>query len=325
MVDDLRSRAPDVYRQVYAALRDRLGLNVAMVYGLPGVVLPLGANRPDAPPKQSGITAYPISGTAFDVLQLQLKSGRVFDDREAFDDAPVAVVDQLGANRLWPGQEPLGQTIVDTGGTRRTVIGTVATLRRPGLTQSDERGGVFIPLPLSYRSGLSIRPGTQRVPAEQVRTIVHEFAPGVHVAVVDQRPFERTLGQPRFLATLLLALSLLTITLTVVGVFGVVSHSAARRTREVGIRIALGAAASRIYRLMLGGAAVPATIGIVLGLVASYWWSRTLETLLFGIVPQDVTTFASTAAFVLALVIIASLLPTWRAARVDPTVTLRVE
>ena len=154
---------------------------------------------------------------------------------------------------------------------------------------------------------------------------MREVEPRAEVGINPVRPFERVLGQPRFLATLLGTLGVLTIVLTLVGVFGVVNHEAARRTREVGIRMSLGADAGRIRRLVLRRALGPAAVGVALGVGASLWWTRTLQSLLFGLSPQDPATFGMTAALLLACVALASLLPAWAAARVDPAEALRAE
>ncbi len=170
-----------------------------------------------------------------------------------------------------------------------------------------------------------LRTGSRPLSQDDIRTLAAPFLPNVGVTTRDFRLFETTLGQPRFLATLLSALSLLTIILTAVGVFAIVSHQASRRTREVGIRLALGASAAGIGRLVLGGALGPAVLGSAAGLAAAMWWTPTLQALLFRIGPRDTATFAAATGFVLVLVVAASLAPTLRATRVDPVATLRAE
>jgi putative ABC transport system permease protein len=113
--------------------------------------------------------------------------------------------------------------------------------------------------------------------------------------------------------------------LTVVGVFGIVSHQAMRRTREVGIRLALGASATRIARLMVSWTMAPAVGGCLAGVAAALWFAPWLQTLLYQVAPRDGTMLVATAAFVLALVGAASAWPTLRASRIDPAITLRTE
>ena len=208
----------------------------------------------------------------------------------------------------------------------RTVIGIVNTLRTDLRDPNRVPGNAFIPFDAEPRSfTLLFRPGRVDIPLQQVAAIVQEVEPRAEVGINPVRPFERVLGQPRFLATLLGTLGVLTIVLTLVGVFGVVNHEAARRTREVGIRMSLGADAGRIRRLVLRRALGPAAVGVALGVGASLWWTRTLQSLLFGLSPQDPATFGMTAALLLACVALASLLPAWAAARVDPAEALRAE
>jgi putative ABC transport system permease protein len=115
------------------------------------------------------------------------------------------------------------------------------------------------------------------------------------------------------------------VALTVVGLYGVVSHGVAQRTREMGIRIALGAETARIAALIVLQALKPAALGVALGLAASVWWTETLRSLLYGFTPHDWRIFLGAGAIVLALVAIACLLPIRRATRVDPLIALKAE
>jgi putative ABC transport system permease protein len=118
---------------------------------------------------------------------------------------------------------------------------------------------------------------------------------------------------------------LLTVALTIVGVFGIVHHDVTRRTREMGIRISLGADARRILALVLSRALVPALLGMAAGVGVALWWTRALALLLFGLEPTDPAAFAIACGLVAGVVLLASLWPAWRAARVDPVVALRLE
>ena len=186
----------------------------------------------------------------------------------------------------------------------------------PDLMVTDPPYGVQYDSSWRYKAG---------IPLDQVRAVVHEVAPQAVVGGYPLRPFERVLGQPRFLAVLLGTLGVLTIVLTLVGVFGVVNHEAARRTREVGIRMSLGADAGRIRWMVLRRALGPAAVGVAAGLGASLWWTRTLQSLLFELSPQDPVTFGMTACLLLACVALASLIPAWTASRLDPAEALRAE
>ena len=313
-------------RRIYERLREQLPVPVTVAGGIPGLTLPARLGRADSPVEARRVVAFPASSTFFDVFGIRLLRGRLFDDGEAFSTAPVAVVDQQTAESLWPGEDALGQPVRDRNDVLRTVIGIVNTLRTDLRDPNRVPGNAFIPFDAEPRSfTLLFRPGRVDIPLQQVAAIVQEVEPRAEVGINPVRPFERVLGQPRFLATLLGTLGVLTIVLTLVGVFGVVNHEAARRTREVGIRMSLGADAGRIRRLVLRRALGPAAVGVALGVGASLWWTRTLQSLLFGLSPQDPATFGMTAALLLACVALASLLPAWAAARVDPAEALRAE
>ena len=211
-------------------------------------------------------------------------------------------------------------------GVIRTVIGVVQTLRTR-LTADDGRGGsAFVPITAASRPATVVcRVVGAEIAVDEIRAIVQEVAPGAAVRLSPFQPFERTLGQPRFLAILLGTLGVLTIALTIVGIFGVANHEVARRTREVGIRIALGADASRILRMVLRRVPLPAGMGVAAGVCGSLLWTRTLRSVLFGLEPNDPASFLMSGALVLALVTVAGLIPAWRASHVEPTVALRHE
>ena len=313
-------------RRIYERLRERLPVPVTAAGGIPGLTAPQSLERADSPVEARRVLAFPASSTFFDVFGISLLRGRLFDEGEALSNAPVAVVDQQTAESLWPGEDAIGQAVRDRGDVLRTVIGIVNTLQTDLRDPEQVPGNAFIPFDTQPRFfDVLFRPGRIGIPLQQVAAIVHEIEPRAEVSMTPLRPFERVLGQPRFLAALLGTLGGLTIVLTLVGVFGVVNHEAARRTREFGIRMSLGADAGRIRRLVLRRAIGPATVGVALGLGASLWWTRTLQSLLFGLSPQDPVTFGMTAAMLLACVALASLLPARAASRVDPADALRAE
>jgi len=313
-------------RRVYEHLQARLPVPITLASGWPAMTLPGPVSLPGAPKDGLKATAYPAAATLFDVFGIQLVSGRLYDEREAFTDAAVAVVDRRAASAFWPGQDPLGREVIDWTGSSRRVVGMVETLRTH-LTIDNDGGAAFIPL-ISNRTrslSMALRDPDGRVSLEHLRAAVQEVAPGARVGIHPFRPFERTLGQPRFLALLLGTLGLLAIALTIIGIFGVINHVVARRTREVGIRMACGADGAGIRRLIVRRALGPALLGIVAGIGLSLWWTPTLRSLLMGLEPDDPLTFALAGAIVLVTVLSATALPAWRASRVDPVVVLRAE
>lgn len=326
-----REATARVRRDVYEHLRERLPAPVALTGGIPGVHLVVRADRPDYPTddrRPGRLMVFPASASFFDVFRLRLTRGRLFTEEEAFVNPPVVVIDERAAASLWPGEDPIGKSLLEWRGDRvlRTVIGVVATVRTR-LVDDDATGTGYQPFSPSTMgsSSLVMRAGSRGVSLDTIRSAVHEIAPGVRVTVSPVRPFERALGQPRFLATLLGSLVIVAMLLTVIGVFGVVNHEVVRRTREVGIRMALGASGARIRRFMLSRAIVPAAAGVAAGIIASLWWTPALQALLFGLESHDPASFALAAGLVLLTVATASFVPAWRASRVDPIDALRVE
>jgi predicted permease len=311
-------------RRLYEHLRDRLGAPVTAAAGWPGMTLPANLGVPGAPEDAPKPIAYPVSSTFFDVFSIRLLAGRLYTETEALEGAPVAVLDRRAADLLWPGEHPLGRTVVDSSGAERQVIGVVDTIRT-GLI-GERVGSAFMPIGRAPRSfNLAYRPVRGSPSLEELQAAVQAVAPQTEVSVRPYRPFERTVGEPRFLAVLLGTLNAITLILAVVGIFGVVNHGAAKRTREMGIRMALGATAARIRRMVITGALVPAALGMAAGAGIALWWTPALQSLLFGIEPSDPLTYAAAAAIVTLVVLAGSLLPAWRVSRVPPTSALRAE
>lgn len=311
-------------RRLYEHLRDRLGAPVTAAAGWPGMTLPANLRVPGAPEDAPKPIAYPVSSTFFDVFSIRLLAGRLFTETEALEGAPVAVLDRRAADLLWPGEPPLGRTVVDSSGGERQVIGVIETIRTRLV--GDREGSAFMPIGRTPRSvDLAYRPVRGRPSLEDLQAAVQAVAPGTKVAIHPYRPFERTLGQPRFLAALLGTLNLITLVLAAVGIFGVVNHGAAKRTREVGIRMALGATAARIRRMVIAGALIPAALGMAAGAGIALWWTPALQALLYGIPPSDPLTYAIAAAVVTLVVLAGSFLPAWRASRTAPVSALRAE
>jgi predicted permease len=311
-------------RRAYEHVRDRSRAPVTAASGWPGLHLPGFVTLPGAEPSSGEVIAYPVAGTFPDVFGVRLVSGRFHSDAEAFDNAPVAVLDRRAAERFWPSQQPLEQVVVDGTGLERRVIGIVETLRTQ-LRGDEPAGSAFIPIGQPAWMSLAVRPSGGSRWLEDLRHAVAEVMPGADVEARPFQPFERTLGQPRFLAALLGTLNAITLILAAVGIFGVVNHGAEKRTREIGIRLALGATAARIRRMVVTGALVPAALGMAAGAAAALWWTPALQSLLFGIEPSDPLTYAAAAAIVTLVVLAGSLLPAWRVSRAPPTSALRAE
>jgi len=310
-------------RRIYDALKPHAA--VALAEGIPGMHLSTAVSRPDVELNRPAVNAWPVSGSFFGVFGVHLLRGRLYTDEEAFSNAPVAVIDQRAAELLWPGVDPIGRSVKELNGTLRMVVGVVQTLRTDFFGVGFQKGGAFVPFTKPRFYILTYRTDPDAPSIAALASIVTGVAPGTRVTTRPVQLFERQLGQPRFLALLLGALGLLAIALTFVGALGVVSHEVARRTREMGIRLALGADPARIRTLVLRGALLPAFAGGLLGLSASLWFMETLRALLYGLNPYDPLVYLITFVTMLATVAIGSLGPAWRASRVDPMIALRAE
>jgi putative ABC transport system permease protein len=160
-----------------------------------------------------------------------------------------------------------------------------------------------------------------------IRSAVRDLDPEMpiyDVSTMDQMIAE-SVSQPRFYMTLLGAFATLALLLAALGIYGVISYVVSQRTRELGIRIALGATRERVMRLVLNQGLALTIAGIAIGLAGSYWLARLISKLLFGVTPADPLTFGSVASVLLAVAWLASYLPARRAARVDPVVAMRAE
>jgi predicted permease len=303
----------------------------AIANGVPGLTLPEGVvDAAGGSVPIRNVTAYRIGGRFVDAMGMRLREGRLIDDSEAFGGLPVAVVDEGAAAIMWPGQSALGQTVRVRSGRTFTVVGVLGRVRTSLSSPETARGTVLLTLdPLEPPDApfVIIRRDQSRAPRDAELAAAAEAAvPGIVWRSANPlTSWERVLGQPRFLATALGTLAALTMALAAFGTLGVVSHFVARRTRELGIRLALGAGRARVRRLVVARALAPAFVGVVAGLGLAYWWSAAVRAAIVGISPRDPWSFAAASALTLALVVAASLRPAFRASRIDPATMLRAE
>ena len=264
-------------------------------------------------------------------MRTPLWAGRMFDARDSSAGPKVVIINETMAKRLWAGQEPIGQTVLVNGrrGIEHEVIGVVADV-----PQSLEA----IPLPEMY---LSLH---QTADWESLQLVVRStrepdsFIPDVRAAIRDFDPFlagndvtllnqlvDRAIAPRRLFTTLLGVFSALALSLVAIGLFGVVSYSVSQRTREIGVRLAMGAQHGDVLRLVVGEGMKATLIGVAIGLSGALALSRLLVGLLYGIAPNAPTTLLVAAAVLITVALIACWLPARRAANVDPMIALRAE
>jgi putative ABC transport system permease protein len=283
-----------------------------------------------------------VSAGYFETLGIPILRGRDFAVGDREGSPPVAIIDETMAAKLWPGEDPLGKRItieVEEGSTDtnplpvyRTVVGVVPNVRHYEL-RNPSRVQVYVPLHQSLRNWgstlyLSVRTLDDAAAfAPVLRSVVRDVDASAPVSRL--RPFDeyvaRDLAAERALGGLLSAMGTLALGLAAIGVFGVMSLVVRARTREIGVRLALGARPFQVLSMVLGRTLVLAGAGTLLGFAAAATLARLLETFLFEMSPFDVRVYAGAAAFLLAIAAAAALLPALRAAGVDPMRTLRQE
>jgi putative ABC transport system permease protein len=273
----------------------------------------------------------------FTTLGIRLMDGRLFEDRDA-KGAPLAViVNKTMANTFWPNQNPLGHR-VKAGGTRPedpwwTVIGVVDDAKNAGL---DRPAGTELYLPYTQAEGqrvsemyvlLRARSGDSRGLTGAVRQQLNEIDASLPLADVRMMDdvLERAQARPKFLTLLLTLFSAVALAIATVGIYGVVSFSVARRTKEFGLRMVLGAQGGDVLGLVMKQGASMVLIGLAAGLLAAFALTRLMASLLFGVAPTDIATFATVTAILAAVALAACYIPARRATRVDPMQTLRHE
>ncbi len=272
---------------------------------------------------------FQVSPGYFQTMGMPLLRGRTFRASDAATSQPVVVIDQKLAMAYWPNQDPIGQEIYD--GEWTTIVGVVGHVRFLDLA-TDPGPELYLPLDQArahvWGGGFvlhtSVKPESLDL---AIRSLVAQLDPDV--PLLDLMTLEGRISDTlsdRRLQTLLLGLfAALALVLTAVGIAGVISYTVSQRTREMGLRMALGAEPSEVFRLVLRGMLGVVGLGLLAGLAGALALTRFLESVLFGVGRWDPASFAGTAAVVLAVAFLASYLPARRAAKVDPAVALRQE
>lgn len=347
------------YNQLFERIRSVPGVQVVGAT----TQIPIGAccngmpitieGRPEPlPGRGPGALMSIVSNDYFRALQIPLRSGRPFNDSDArlalplirwweqqpnpanFEKpqaAPAVIINQAMARQFWPGEEVVGK-----GKRFRvlfspwvTIVGVVGDVRQRSLSQRAEPE-MYLPHAQEPWGALTLVLRTSGDPDElvgAVRDQIRAFDPDLPAGQIlsMDRLIRNSVRSPRFNALLLGVAGIVALLLALIGIYGVMSYSVARRTHEIGIRTALGADATQVLKLVLGHAMTLAGAGIALGVVGAVVLSRVLRNMLFEVEPTDPLTFALIAILLAAVSLLASYLPTRRATRVDPLIALRSE
>ena len=269
----------------------------------------------------------------FDAMRIPLRAGRRFDERDDAERPGVVVINETLARRHWPETDPLLQRLtvqMEGRAFEAEIVGVVGATRAEGFG-SARRPEIFVPHAQSGASGsMTYAVRTAGDPAPSVPAIqeavwaVDPLQSFYSVATVEQL-LSDTLAARRFTTRLLALFAMAALTLAGLGIYGVIAVATTQRTREIGLRLAMGARPLDVVRMVVRGALGLAGSGVVLGLVAALWTSQLLTSLLFGIAPTDVMTLGVVSVLLLLVAVSAAWLPARRAARVDPLVALRTE
>jgi len=268
-----------------------------------------------------------VTPSYFRVIGLALSRGRLLRDADATTATPVLVVNQAAAARFFQGREPLGARIRFWGVTW-TIVGVVANEKFHGVTEADPIAA-YAPLAQAPTRGSGVllvrAAGDPAVLGPAIGAIVREIDPALAVFGVEglDDTLLRSVGQRRFAMILLALFAGLALVLAVIGVHGVLSYGVTERRRELGIRVALGAASRQITWLVVGEGLVMTAAGIAVGIVGALLASRALSSLLFGVGATDAKTYIVVAAALAGVALSATLLPARRATQVDPARLLR--
>ncbi|HLW53081.1 MAG TPA: ABC transporter permease [Candidatus Angelobacter sp.] len=272
-------------------------------------------------------------GDYFQAMQIPLISGRFFNQQDTPDKPRVAIVDEAMARQLWPDQNPLGKRIkpagVDAKGPWMTVVGVVGRIKQDTL-DSDPRIALYLShtqypartMNLVVRS--SVAP--QALMAE-VRGVIHELDPDLplyNVRTMGQR-VDDSMARRRFTMLVLGIFAAVALALATTGIYGVIAYLVSQGTREIGIRLALGATRMNILRLIIRQALSLALAGVVLGVAGAFLFARAVRSLLYGVSATDAVTFSAVPTLLVVVAIAACYVPARRAAQVDPMISLRCE
>jgi predicted permease len=267
------------------------------------------------------------------VMRVPLKKGRMFTDADRVGAPHVILVSETAAKKLWPGEDPIGRPVgIGQGGFYKdtaTVIGVVGDVRY-GTLDSLPDADVYISYYQSMRGRMRIFMRTSGDPlslAAAARRVAHELNAGeplLEVRTMESRVADST-SSMRFRALLLALFAAMALALAVMGTYGVISYAVSQRTKEIGVRVALGATRGDVVRLIVGQGVLVAAVGAAFGLLGAFGATRVLGSLLYGVGTADPLTFAAMIAVLVGAVLVASWIPARRAARIDPTEALRSE
>jgi predicted permease len=273
------------------------------------------------------------SGGFFQTLGIPLVRGRTFTTADTQGALPVVIINESFARRYWHGQDPLGRRIAfkfrGAGNDWLTVVGIVKDVKQVGLNV-DTGPAFYLSFDQVASPGMRLFVRTEGDPMRfipDIAKMVHQSDP--ELPMTDVRSLaqvrDNSLASARLIAVLLMSFAALACTIAVLGISGVVASSVAERTHEIGIRSALGARRGELLGTVFWQGLTPVVIGLLIGVIGSFWLTRFLSSILFGVVPNDLLTYAAVAGLLLAVSALACFVPARHAMNIDPLLALRYE
>jgi predicted permease len=317
--------------------------------GIPGVTatggttaLPLSQSFAWTPITVAGRTPLPgekflnadarlVGGHYFQAMQIPLRSGRLFNEEDIIGKTPVVIIDEFMAQQLWPGQDAVGKRIhmVESETPWLNIVGVVGRVKHESL-DSDPRIAFYLAQTQYPTRTLTLVLRSQGDPSSLLPAVKKELRvldpdlPMYSIRTMEER-VEESLAQRRFSMLLLGLFAGFALALATIGIYGVMAYLVNQGTREIGIRIALGASQSEILKLVAFQGMTLVVSGVGIGLGAALMFARLMRSLLFGINTSDPATFSAIALLLTVIALLATYFPAKRAARVDPIVSLRAE
>jgi putative ABC transport system permease protein len=329
-----RSRIVQFYEDVVSRLRSTPGVeNASAVSVLPMFevgapsALPFSVEGQPPPKTEDPLAEVRIVlPLYFETMKIRLIEGRLLDERDSTDAPRTSVINETMARRYFPDRSPIGQTIVNPHG-KSMVVGVVGDVRNQGL-ESEPRKQVYLPMRQSPSAAMAVVARTKGDPA----ALAGDIRGAVRAIDAEQPIYDlstmdgilaRAVFLPRLSTTLLASFAVSALLLAALGIYGVLSYAVNQRTREIGLRMALGASRGRTIGLIAENSLTMLAIGIGAGLIAAVLLAGSMSRVLYGISPFDLASFGVAAFVLVAAGLGATLVPALRATRVDPMVALR--
>jgi putative ABC transport system permease protein len=330
-----RRQVADFYRQLLAIVARLPGVQSAAATSNPPLIklsdnwMSFFLEGQPADPGRAPTAKYAIvSPDFFRTMEIPLRAGRVFSERDTGDATQVAVINEYLARRHFPNADPLGKRLL-LGRTTREIVGVVGNVRHES-PEGEEAEKLYVPHAQGPRTTLLLLARTTTEPeslAAAVQQTVWRQDPDA--AVSNVATMETALGElvarPRFNASLFSLFAAVALILAAIGLFGVMSYTVTQSTREIGVRMALGAQSRDVLKLVVGQGFALTITGVVIGLVGAWGVTRLMKNLLYGVTTTDPLTFICATLLLVSIALLACYLPARRATKVDPMIALRNE